>query len=155
MRCPFCNHDDDKVLDSRERKDGSIVRRRRQCLSCMKRFTTYERIEDIPAMVIKKDNNREPFNRHNVLNGLLKACSKRPISTAVLEELVDGIEQELYERPGKEMSSKEIGERVISKLYELDEIAYVRFASVYRQFKDINQFMDELKELLDQKPGQV
>jgi transcriptional repressor NrdR len=121
----------------------------------MKRFTTYERIEDIPAMVIKKDNSREPFNRHNVLSGLLKACSKRPVSTTMLEELVDGIEQELYERPGKEMSSKEIGERVISKLYELDKVAYVRFASVYRQFKDINQFMDELKELLNKEPNEV
>ena len=155
MRCPFCNNDDDKVLDSRERKDGSIVRRRRQCLSCKRRFTTYERIEDIPAMVIKKDNSREPFDRHKILTGLLKACSKRPISTAVLEELVDGIEQQLYELPGKEMASKDIGEQVIRKLSELDEVAYVRFASVYRQFKDINQFMDELRELLDQKPGQT
>jgi transcriptional repressor NrdR len=155
MHCPYCNHDQDKVLDSRERKDGSIIRRRRQCLACMRRFTTYERIEDIPAMVIKKDNSREPFNRHKILAGLLKACSKRPVSTAVLEGMVDEIEQELYERPGKEMASKEIGERVIKKLYELDEVAYVRFASVYRQFKDINQFMDELKELLNQKPTQV
>ena len=152
MRCPFCNHDHDKVLDSRERKDGSIIRRRRQCLSCMKRFTTYERIEDIPAMVIKKDDSRVPFDRNNVLSGLLKACSKRPVSTIILEEIVDEIEQELYERPGREISSSEIGERVIKKLYDLDEVAYVRFASVYRQFKDINQFMDELKDLLNQKP---
>ncbi len=155
MRCPFCDHDHDKVLDSRERKDGSIVRRRRQCLSCMKRFTTYERIEDIPAMVIKKDNSRVPFDRHKILDGLLKACSKRPISTITLEELVDEIEQAAYERPGREISSTDIGEHVIRKLYELDEVAYVRFASVYRQFKDINQFMDELKELLNQKPAEI
>jgi transcriptional repressor NrdR len=120
----------------------------------MRRFTTYERIENIPAMVIKKDKSREPFERGKILNGLLKACSKRPISTSTLEELVDGIEQELYERPGKEMSSREIGERVIKKMYELDEVAYVRFASVYRQFKDINQFMSELKDLLNQKPSE-
>jgi transcriptional repressor NrdR len=154
MHCPYCNHDQDKVLDSRERKDGSIIRRRRQCLSCMRRFTTYERIENIPAMVVKKDDRREPFDRSKILNGLLKACSKRPISISTLEELVDEIEHELYERPGKEMLSREIGEQVIRKLYELDEVAYVRFASVYRQFKDINQFMNELKELLNHKPFQ-
>jgi len=151
MRCPYCGHDQDKVLDSRERKDGSIIRRRRQCLRCEKRYTTYERIEDIPAMVIKKDQRREPFDRHKILGGLLKACSKRPVSVSVLEGIVDEIEQEIHERPGKEISSQEIGERVIKKLFELDEIAYVRFASVYRQFKDINQFMNELKELLSHR----
>ncbi len=155
MRCPFCENDHDKVLDSRERKDGSIIRRRRQCLSCMKRFTTYERIEDIPAMVVKKDNSRVQFDRHKILDGLLKACSKRPISTIILEELVDEIEQMAYERPGREISSTDIGEYVIGKLYELDDVAYVRFASVYRHFKDINQFMDELKDLLSQKPEEI
>jgi len=152
MHCPFCGHEEDKVLDSRERRDGSIIRRRRQCIGCQRRFTTYERIEDIPAMVVKKDARREPFDRHKILNGLLRACSKRPISTVELDKLVDEIEQELYERPSKEMSSQEIGERVIKRLGELDEVAYVRFASVYRQFKDINQFMSELKELLNQRP---
>ncbi len=151
MHCPFCNHEHDRVLDSRERRDGSIIRRRRQCLSCKKRFTTYERIEDIPAMVIKKDNSREPFNRQNILSGVLKACNKRPISPNILEELVEGIEQEVYERPSREMSSKEIGERVMKRLYELDEIAYVRFASVYRQFKDVGQFMVELKDILNRE----
>ncbi len=154
MHCPFCNNPQDKVLDSRERKDGSVVRRRRQCLSCKRRFTTYERIEDIPAMVVKKDNRRELFNRNKILEGLLTACSKRPVSATMLEEIVDEIEQRLYESPGKEMSSHEIGELVIKRLHSLDEVAYVRFASVYRQFKDINQFMTELKDLLDKKPDE-
>ncbi len=148
MRCPYCSHTTDKVLDSRERKDGLTIRRRRECLGCHKRFTTYERIEDIPAMVVKKDKRREPFDRHKVLNGLRTACEKCPISISTLEEIVDEVEQALHERPGKEINSAEIGEMVINKLYALDEIAYVRFASVYRQFKDINQFMQELTNLL-------
>ncbi len=151
MRCPFCNKTVDRVLDSRERKDGLTIRRRRECMGCHKRFTTYERIEHIPAMVVKKDKRREPFDREKVLGGLRKACEKRPVSITTLEEVVDELEQELHERPGKEISSKDIGEMVISKLYQLDEIAYVRFASVYRQFKDINQFMQELTGLLNKK----
>lgn len=151
MRCPFCNSNKDKVLDSREKGDGLVVRRRRECLSCKKRFTTYERIEEIPFMVVKKDKRREPFDRRKILAGLVKACEKRPISITKLEEIVDEIEQEITDRIGKEIKGSEIGEKVIKKLFELDEIAYVRFASVYRQFKDINQFMAELKELLAQK----
>ncbi|MBI5788467.1 MAG: transcriptional repressor NrdR [Candidatus Schekmanbacteria bacterium] len=151
MLCPFCNHNGDKVLDSRERKDGLIIRRRRECLECHKRFTTYERIEDIPAMVVKKDTRREPFDRSKLLNGLLRACEKRPISMTTLDEIADEVEQALHEKAGKEISSAEIGEMVINRLYNLDEIAYVRFASVYRQFKDINQFMQELANLLKSK----
>lgn len=151
MRCPFCNSNKDKVLDSREKGDGLVVRRRRECLACKKRFTTYERIEEIPFMVVKKDKRREAFDRRKILAGLVKACEKRPISITKLEEIVDEIEQEITDRIGKEIKGSEIGEKVIKKLFELDEIAYVRFASVYRQFKDINQFMTELKELLAQK----
>jgi transcriptional repressor NrdR len=151
MRCPFCNNNKDKVLDSREKGNGLVVRRRRECLACTKRFTTYERIEEIPFMVVKKDKRREPFDRRKILAGLVTACEKRPISITKLEQIVDDIEQEITDRIGKEIKSTEIGETVIKKLFELDEIAYVRFASVYRQFKDINQFMNELKELLAQK----
>ncbi len=151
MRCPFCNDNRDKVLDSREKGEGFIVRRRRECLACNKRFTTYERIEEIPFMVVKKDKRREPFDRRKILSGLRKACEKRPVSTEKLDQIVDEIEMEITDRVGKEIRSTEIGENVIRKLFELDEIAYVRFASVYRQFKDINQFMSELKELLAQK----
>ncbi len=151
MRCPFCNNNKDKVLDSREKGNGLVVRRRRECLVCKKRFTTYERIEAIPYMVVKKDKRREPFDRRKILAGLVKACEKRPVSVEKLEQIVDDIEQEITDRVGKEIKSTEIGEKVIGKLFALDEIAYVRFASVYRQFKDINQFMDELKDLLAQK----
>ncbi len=151
MRCPFCNQNKDRVLDSREKGDGLVVRRRRECLMCNKRFTTYERIEEIPYMVVKKDKRREPFDRRKILAGLVKACEKRPVSVEKLEQIVDDIEQEITDRVGKEIKGSEIGEKVIKKLFELDEIAYVRFASVYRQFKDINQFMNELKDLLDQK----
>ena len=151
MRCPFCNQNKDRVLDSREKGDGLVVRRRRECLMCNKRFTTYERIEEIPYMVVKKDKRREPFDRRRILAGLVKACEKRPVSIERLEQIVDDIEQEITDRVGKEIKGSEIGEKVIKKLFELDEIAYVRFASVYRQFKDINQFMNELKDLLDQK----
>ena len=151
MRCPFCNQNKDRVLDSREKGDGLVVRRRRECLMCNKRFTTYERIEEIPYMVVKKDKRREPFDRRKILAGLVKACEKRPVSMERLEQIVDDIEQEITDRVGKEIKGSEIGEKVIKKLFELDEIAYVRFASVYRQFKDINQFMNELKDLLDQK----
>ncbi len=151
MRCPFCNNNKDKVLDSREKGDGLVVRRRRECLVCSKRFTTYERIEEIPYMVVKKDKRREPFDRRKILAGMVTACEKRPVSMERLEQIVDEIEQEITDRVGKEIKGSEIGEKVIKKLFELDEIAYVRFASVYRQFKDINQFMNELKDLLAQK----
>ncbi|MFQ5646730.1 MAG: transcriptional regulator NrdR [bacterium] len=151
MICPFCNSNEDKVLDSREKKGGVIIRRRRECLRCHKRFTTYERIEDVPFMVVKKDKSREPFDRHKALSGIIVACRKRPINTETLEGIVDEIEQRLSDCPGKEISSEEIGEFVIDQLKKLDEIAYVRFASVYRQFKDINQFLDELKYLLNDK----
>ena len=151
MRCPFCNNNKDKVLDSREKGNGLVVRRRRECLVCKKRFTTYERIEAIPYMVVKKDKRREPFDRRKILSGLVKACEKRPVSVEKLEQIVEDIEQEITDRVGKEIKCTEIGEKVIGKLFALDEIAYVRFASVYRQFKDINQFMNELKDLLAQK----
>ena len=151
MRCPYCNHLEDKVLDSREKKDGSSIRRRRECIKCNKRFTTYERIEEVPLMIIKKDNKREPFDRHKLLNGLLKACEKRPVPMDKLEAIVDNLEQEILDRGEKEVFSNIIGEYVMNRLHELDDVAYVRFASVYRQFRDLNQFMEELKDILNKK----
>ncbi len=151
MKCPFCHYAENKVLDSRESEGGLSIRRRRECLSCQKRFTTYERIEDLSIMVIKKDGNREAFDRKKLLNGLVKACNKRPVSLIALENVVDQIEEQAIGVPGKEISSQKLGELVIKKLYEMDEVAYVRFASVYRQFKDIGQFMQELKGLLQNK----
>lgn len=149
MKCPFCGNAEDKVIDSRAGGEGSSIRRRRECLKCGRRFTTYERMEEIPLMVIKKDGRREPFDRKKVLSGILKACEKRPISMEKLEETVDIIERTLQKDFEKEVGSHEIGELVMRFLHDLDDIAYVRFASVYRQFKDINQFMKELKDLLD------
>ena len=151
MKCPFCTSLRNRVIDSRLSKDGDSIRRRRECLDCKRRFTTYERVEEISLLVVKKDGRREAFDRNKIIVGMLKACEKRPISVKVIEDFVDGLERELQERGEREVESKEIGERVIQKLYELDEVAYVRFASVYRSFKDINQFMDELKELLKEK----
>ncbi len=151
MRCPFCDHIDDKVIDSRQSKDGDVIRRRRDCLKCEGRFTSYERIDDVLPHVVKKDNRREAFDRNKILRGLEKACEKRPISVEVIENLVSDLERELQETGEREINSKVIGEKLISKLYEIDEVAYVRFASVYRSFKDVNQFMDELKELLKEK----
>lgn len=148
MKCPFCQRSQDKVLDSRSSQNGKAIRRRRQCLKCKKRFTTYEYIEKTPLMVIKKDGRREPFDRNKLLAGIVKACEKRPISIERIEKLVDMIEGSLQKEFHREVRSKEIGELVMKKLYDLDEIAYVRFASVYRQFKDVNQFMKELKYLL-------
>ncbi len=144
---------DIRVVDSRNSKDGTSVRRRRKCLSCNKRFTTYERIEDLNFVIVKKDGRREPFDRKKVIDGLKKACEKRPISVDSIENLVADVERELQVRGEKEVKSQEIGEKMIAKLYELDEVAYVRFASVYRSFKDVNQFMDELKDLLKEKEG--
>jgi transcriptional repressor NrdR len=138
----------EKVVDSREGKDGEVIRRRRECLQCHRRFTTYERIEEIHFMVVKKDGRREPFDRHKLLGGLLKATQKRPVSVAQLEEIVDDIEARLAEKPDREITSSEVGELIMKRLHDLDEVAYVRFASVYRQFKDISQFMDEVKGLI-------
>ena len=151
MKCPFCHYTENKVLDSRESEGGLSIRRRRECLSCQKRFTTYERIEDLSIMVIKKDANREPFDRKKLLNGLVKACNKRPVSLITLENIVDKIEEHAFSSPGREIKSQELGELIMKRLYGLDEVAYVRFASVYRQFKDIGQFMEELKGLIQDK----
>jgi len=148
MKCPYCGKGRDKVIDSRLSSDGRSIRRRRNCLKCKRRFTTYEYIEEVPLMVIKKDGRREPFDRKKILSGVIKACEKRPISMGKLEDMVEQIERHIQKSFEKEVEAKEIGEVVMTKLAELDEVAYVRFASVYRQFKDIKQFMKELKQLL-------
>jgi len=148
MKCPYCREIDNKVIDSRLTKEGNAVRRRRECLLCKHRFTTYERIEGLPLVLIKKDGTRETFDRTKLLAGIQKACEKRNISINTLEELVDELERELQEIGEKEIPSSVVGERVMTKLHELDDVAYVRFASVYREFKDINDFMSELKDLL-------
>ena len=150
MRCPYCTSIDNKVVDSRMGKEGDTIRRRRECLKCEGRFTTYERVEEVLPSVIKKDGRREPYDRMKILSGLTKACEKRPISVEVLEKCVDNIEKSMQEKGFKEIPSKAIGEEVMNQLHNLDEVAYVRFASVYRSFKDINEFMEELKELLRQ-----
>jgi len=151
VKCPFCGHLEDKVIDSRLSKEGNAIRRRRECLSCKRRFTTYEAIEDIMPVVIKKDGRREPFDRQKILHGLKKACEKRPVSMEVLEGIVDEIERKVQESTEKEIPSSTIGEEVMRRLQNLDDVAYVRFASVYRQFKDINEFMKELKDILEEK----
>ncbi len=148
MKCPFCGHADDKVIDSRTSSDGNAVRRRRECLKCGKRFTTYEYVEEMSLMVVKKDGRREPFDRKKILNGIQKACEKRPVSSQRIEDLVAAVEHEIYRKFDKEVYSKDIGELIMDNLAVLDEVAYVRFASVYRQFKDVNQFMVELRDLL-------
>ncbi len=155
MKCPFCSHLEDKVVDSRSAQEGIAIRRRRECLQCGRRFTTYEHVEDVPFMVVKKDGRREPFDRSKLLAGLVKACEKRPVSLERIESVVDGIERALQNHLDKEVSSSQIGEMVMQQLHEIDEVAYVRFASVYRQFKDINQFMGELKGLLDKEARQA
>jgi transcriptional repressor NrdR len=149
MKCPYCTDVENKVIDSRMSKDGNTVRRRRECLSCSRRFTTYERVEQVPLVLIKKDGRRETFDRAKVLSGMKKACQKRDISVNTLEQFVDELDRELQEIGEKEMPSSIVGERVMTRLHELDDVAYVRFASVYREFKDVNDFMSELKELLD------
>jgi transcriptional repressor NrdR len=151
MKCPFCSHNEDKVTDSRETSDGAAIRRRRECIHCGKRFTTYEYVEKTPLMVIKKDGRREPFSHQKILNGLMKACEKRPISLEKLEAIIAEIEAELQKKFEQELESHFIGELVMEKLAKLDDVAYVRFASVYRQFKDINQFMRELKDVFSKK----
>ena len=151
MKCPFCGHLGDKVVDSRESKEGEAIRRRRECLDCGKRFTSYERIDEIAYMVIKKDGTRERFERQKLIAGLLKACEKRPVSIAAIEAVADKAEALLQERPDKEIGTEEVGALVMDELKRLDKVAYVRFASVYRHFRDIGEFMSELKDLLATK----
>ena len=150
MKCPFCSYEESKVIDSRPTDEGERIRRRRECLSCGKRFTTYEIIESLPIIVINKDKSRETFNRDKLLNGLLRACEKRPVSFDTLDNMIDEIESIIQNSLDREVSSEKIGELVMEKLKNIDEVAYVRFASVYRQFKDINTFMNELNKLLNQ-----
>ena len=151
MNCPFCGHQEDKVIDSREATDGDAIRRRRECLKCKRRYTTYERLEETPLLVVKRDGRREPFDRKKIIGGVLKACEKRPIPLERIEALVGELEREIAQEFDREVPAEEVGERVMRRLHELDEVAYVRFASVYRSFKDINQFMKELRELLNKK----
>jgi len=151
MKCPFCNHTESKVVDSRIGKDKDTIRRRRECLACHKRFTTTERAEEALPLVVKKDGRREPFNRLKIFNGLKKACEKRPISINLIEKIVNRMELYFQEKGEREVKSSEIGEMVMAELHQLDGVAYVRFASVYRQFKDIQEFMNELNELLSKK----
>ena len=151
MTCPFCAHKEDRVIDSRESKEGDSIRRRRQCLACERRFTTYERTDEIPYMVVKKDGRREKFDRQKVLNGLLKACEKRPVPMGRLAAVVDEVESRLSDSQDRELSTTEIGEMLMSRLQALDKIAYVRFASVYRDFQDVEAFLNELKHLVYQK----
>jgi len=151
MKCPFCNHLQDKVVDSRETRERDTIRRRRECLECERRFTTYERIDEVPYMVIKKDGRREKFDRQKVLGGLLKACEKRPVSMGRLSELVNRVESKVSDSPDREISTINIGEFLMENLRELDKIAYVRFASVYRDFQDEEAFFNELKQLMRQK----
>jgi transcriptional repressor NrdR len=153
MKCPFCNHLQDKVVDSRETKEGDTIRRRRECIGCERRFTTYERIDEVPYMVIKKDGRREKFDRQKVLGGLLKACEKRPVSMGKLSELVNRVETKVSDSPDREISTIDIGEYLMDNLKDLDKIAYVRFASVYRDFQDEQAFFNELKNLMRLKGG--
>ena len=148
MRCPFCGHVEDKVVDSREAKIGDTIRRRRQCEGCRRRFTTYERIDEIPYMVVKKDGRRERFDRQKVLSGLLRACEKRPVPASKLEAIVDAAEAFLIDAPERERSTSEVGELIMAQLKSLDTVAYIRFASVYRDFKDVREFKEELEGLL-------
>ena len=151
MKCPYCGNPDTRVIDCRPAEDGSSIRRRRSCDTCGKRFTTYEKVETIPLIVIKKDNNREQYDRGKIEKGILQACYKRPVPAEVIRKTVEQIETEIFNREEKEIPSKVIGEIVMHKLKDLDEVAYVRFASVYREFKDVNTFMEELKSILDKK----
>jgi len=155
MKCPFCTDLDNKVIDSRLSKDGTVVRRRRECISCHRRFTTHERVEDIMPVVIKKDGRREIFDKSKMLSGVQKACSNRPVSMDDIEDLVDRVERYFQDRGDKEINCTEVGEIIMRELHQLDEVAYVRFASVYRQFKDINDFMTEVKELLSTREQRV
>jgi transcriptional repressor NrdR len=151
MKCPFCGFVNDKVVDSRESKEGESIRRRRECLKCERRFTTYERIDEIPYMVVKKDGRREKFERQKVLSGVLRACEKRPVSMGKMEQIVDEAESFVIDSPDRERKTSEIGELIMNRLKKLDKVAYVRFASVYMDFKDVKEFMNELKDLLKDK----
>ena len=151
MRCPFCAHDEDKVIDSRPSEEGFAIRRRRECISCNARFTTYEKVENLPLVVIKKDGTRQPFDRDKLISGILKACEKRPVTTTQVENLVNSIESQSQNSLKREIMSQEVGEMVMERLKLIDEVAYVRFASVYRQFKDVNSFLEELNEMLNRK----
>jgi len=162
MRCPFCGHLEDKVVDSREAKDGDSIRRRRECLECGRRFTSYERIDEIPFMVVKKDGRREAFDRNKIMAGLLRACEKRPISASQLESIVDFVEKSVQDSPDRECPTSELGKIIMKRLKGLDKVAYVRFASVYLEFEDVSEFMNELKYLVrardkstERKPKQV
>ncbi|HBR57132.1 MAG TPA: transcriptional regulator NrdR [Blastocatellia bacterium] len=148
MRCPFCGHLEDKVVDSREARDGDAIRRRRECLACARRFTSYERIDEVPYMVVKKDGKRESFERGKIMSGLLRACEKRPISTSQLEAIVDEVERMVQDSPDREIATSEIGKLIMRRLKALDKVAYVRFASVYLEFEDVSEFMNELKYLV-------
>lgn len=148
MKCPFCGHMEDKVIDSRPAEDGSAIRRRRECLSCSSRFTTYEKVELLPLLVVKKDGTREAYSQEKLLGGLMKACEKRPVSSDQVESIVTYVENQIQNSAKREISTNEIGEMVMQQLKEIDEVAYVRFASVYRQFKDVNSFMEELQDML-------
>ena len=148
MKCPYCNHPDTRVIDSRPAEDGSAIRRRRSCDECGKRFTTYEKVETIPLIIIKKDNNREQYNRCMIERGIIRACYKRPVSAEAIQKAVERIEIKIFNLEAKEVSSTDVGEIVMDELKELDEVAYVRFASVYREFKDVNTFLSELKKML-------
>ena len=151
MKCPYCGEVDNKVIDSRLSKDGNVIRRQRECIICSRRFTTYEHIEEIPIMIIKKDGRREIFSREKVRSGMKRACEKRNISMNIIEEFIDELERDLRETGEKEIPAAEVGEKIMSRLHELDDVAYVRFASVYREFKDVNDFVDELKSLLSKQ----
>ena len=151
MKCPFCDYDESKVVDSRPVEEGTMIRRRRECIRCAKRFTTYERIENIPLIVVKKGGQRVPFDKNKILNGMIKACEKRPVPIDNIQRVVDLIEKELYQVEDKEVESSYIGERVMDALKDIDQVAYVRFASVYREFKDVESFMDELNRLMSER----
>ncbi len=151
MKCPFCDELEDKVVDSRMAKEGEVIRRRRECLGCKRRYTTYERVDEMLPVVVKKDGRRESFDRSKILAGLKKACEKRPISTATIEAVTDRIEKRIQEMGETEIESRIVGEELMKELHQLDQVAYVRFASVYREFKDIDQFMDELRTLAQQR----
>ncbi|MEZ4599101.1 MAG: transcriptional regulator NrdR [Syntrophotaleaceae bacterium] len=153
MKCPFCNFGDTKVIDSRLGKEGNNIRRRRECIQCERRFTTYERVEEILPLVVKKDGRRQPFDRLKVIAGIQRACEKRPVSISTIEKIVDQLERQLQESGEREVESSRIGKAVMDALHDTDEVAYVRFASVYRQFKDINEFMAELKDILAHSGG--
>jgi len=149
MRCPFCTHQEDKVVDSRSSREGIVIRRRRECLGCQRRYTTYERVEEVLPLVVKKDGRREPFDRTKILQGLKKACEKRPVGLSVIEEVVDRVEKKMLEMGEPEIPSRVIGEEVMTQLHGVDQVAYVRFASVYREFKDVSDFVDEVQPMLE------